>query len=200
MKRADLYGVVDTLLCDAARMLAENYTCYYPKTGGSDPNERDITTAFAIAARMQGLNWPTFTEVPVKQGKYGNQEDRIDMLMLPKSGNGDSSKSVILIESKNIFAQKQFSQIESDFLKMNRFSGRRLQDGTDFPSNRLHLTLMMDWSSKDALSAKLSHLHRETSHVEETSILKMIRPREFTNYLDLDQWLVGLCRWHGAWD
>lgn len=197
MKRNDLFRVLDKLLFDAAGVLKKNYECYYPKSGSPDPNERDITTAFANATQVQSLNWPMFTEVPIKHGMQGNGEPILDMLLLPKPQLGGFPQAAILIESKNIFTRKQFHQIEKDFLKMEAFSGRPLQDGTDFPKARLHMALMMDWGSEDALKEKLLQLYPEAGRDDEKPVLKIIRPGAWN---DRDQWLVGLCRWHGNWE
>lgn len=197
MKRIDLYKTIDNLVSVSAGILADNYNLYNPKSGNSDPNERDITTAFSNASKTQGLKWHTYTEVPINHGRDGNSEARIDMLMLPESEKGNPPESAILIESKNISINNQFTQIKGDFLKMEDFSGRDLKDSTGFPKARLHLALMLDWNTEEKLRNKLSHLSRDASCDEEIPILKMI-PRNGTNY-HLDPWLVGLCRWHGTW-
>lgn len=199
MKRSELHQKVKSLLVDAAMILANSYDCYYPKSGGRkarDPNGRDISTAFALATKMGGLDWPVFTEVPVNQGRDGRKERVIDMLMLPRTQSNEIPSSAILIESKNVFKLARYDTIKSDFEKMDKFSGENFQNNTKFPATRLHLALMMAWGSQGELSEKLLNLDFANSQEDERPILEKI-PRNLPN--KDEQWLIGLCRWAGPW-
>ena len=196
MDRNALSADINSMVARAAAILATNYSIYYPKNGGGDPNERDLTTAFACAVRELRPDWRFFLEVPVEKGYLGNKEAKIDQLFLAKPSEKEGPAFAILVEAKNIFSPKQFRQVSNDFAKMQRFTGKPLKDGRPFPQHRLHMALLMDWRSEGALAEKLAAV-QENSISEGHPIIHQIRPSSETG--TEAQQLAALCRWVGPW-
>lgn len=197
MNRNALFADIDSLVARAASILRNNYNLYYPKNGGGDPNERDLTTALACAVRELRPDWRFFMEVPVNRGYLGNKEAKIDQLYLAGPSEEGGPAFAILVESKNIHSPKQFAQISGDFAKMQSFVGKPLKFGLHFPERRLHLALMMDWRSEAALKQKLTAV-QGASCPEDRPIIHEIRPSSDTG-VEVQQ-LAALCRWAGPWN
>lgn len=140
---AHLQQMLNMSITRAALILGRNYSTYWPKAGGYDPNERDLTTAMAMALNEGAFM--TFTEVPLLRGRSSSTEQRIDLMAL------DSERQIaLIIESKNIEVRKQRDQVFDDFKKMRKFHPvSNAREGCKFPTKVVRMELMMGWTGPE---------------------------------------------------
>ncbi|WP_005032763.1 hypothetical protein [Holophaga foetida] len=136
------YQLLQGYLDKSAELLRRNYVAYYPQGGGSDPNEQDITTAFACALASE--QYCIYTEVPPMGGRKKGADEAIDLLALP-----EGRSFVMIVESKNVESSKQRSQVANDLDKIKKFRPAKLRpEDRPFPGKAVRVILAMGWTSK----------------------------------------------------